>query len=169
MSSLSFSPDGRFLASGGMDGTIQLWELTTNQQIGSALPGHGAPVSWLAFSAQGGLVSIGIDGSVRWWSAVGPPQDAGPLVGPEPGAADEGAFSPDGRLLTLAGTTMQTWDPASRRQVGRPVRLSPSDAYAFAFSPDGRSLATSSAAGTLQLVVRPPACRSTSWSATAAG
>jgi WD40 repeat protein/serine/threonine protein kinase len=65
---LTYSPDGKTLASAENDGTIRLWS-TTTRQCALELKGH-AIASKLAFSPDGTLLaSRGADGDVRLWPA----------------------------------------------------------------------------------------------------
>ncbi|HEY6510071.1 MAG TPA: hypothetical protein VIY56_18740, partial [Vicinamibacterales bacterium] len=62
---LAFSPDSRFLVTGGQDRTARVWDLT-GQEL--AFIRHDAPLVAVAFSADGGaVVTAAEDRSVRTW------------------------------------------------------------------------------------------------------
>ncbi len=65
---VAISPDGKTLATGGLDGTIRLWEVETGKFI-KCLLGHNSYVFRLAWSPDGNtLASAGAyDGSVGLW------------------------------------------------------------------------------------------------------
>jgi WD40 repeat protein len=66
---LTFSPDGRWLASGSSDRTIRVWDLSTGRTI-CTLEGHTDDVWSLSFSPDGKhLASASQDGAVRIWDA----------------------------------------------------------------------------------------------------
>jgi WD40 repeat protein len=69
VTSVAFSPNDKLLASGGLDGTVRVWNPATGQPIGAPLrasTGSGAPS--VAFSPDGKLLaSAGFDGTVRLW------------------------------------------------------------------------------------------------------
>ncbi|MFJ8536553.1 WD40 repeat domain-containing protein, partial [Streptomyces sp. NPDC093591] len=50
ITALAFSPDGSTLAVGGDAGTVQLWDIATQQPLGPSLPTPGESVDTLAFS-----------------------------------------------------------------------------------------------------------------------
>jgi WD40 repeat protein len=65
------SPGGSTLAVGNNDGTIQLWNISTGQQIGITITTGDGPIRSLAFSPDGNtLASDGADGTVRLWSTA---------------------------------------------------------------------------------------------------
>ena len=64
---LVFSPDGTILVNGLNNGAIQLWNVTTGDQI-AALDGHTQKVETLNFSPDGKtLVSTAMDGTILLW------------------------------------------------------------------------------------------------------
>jgi WD40 repeat protein len=71
VSSMAFSPDGRLLASGGMDSIVRLWDSATSQPVGLPLLGPSQGVSSLAFSPDGTrLVAVDGGGSIYVWDMV---------------------------------------------------------------------------------------------------
>ncbi|MFN6497222.1 MAG: caspase family protein [Nostoc sp. DedQUE01] len=65
--SISFSPDGQTIVSGGGDSTVRLWDLQGNP-IGEPLRGHKGDVLSVVFSPNGEMiVSAGSDKTIRLW------------------------------------------------------------------------------------------------------
>jgi WD40 repeat protein len=66
---LAYSPDGRRIASGGLDKTVIVWDLQTGKET-LTFRGHTAVVNSLAFSPDGlRLASCSDDGTLRIWDA----------------------------------------------------------------------------------------------------
>jgi hypothetical protein len=62
-----FSPDGRFIATRGVDRWAYLWELSTRRLVGT-FKGHRQQLFGLAFSPEGRLLATGsTDGTVKLW------------------------------------------------------------------------------------------------------
>jgi WD domain, G-beta repeat len=71
--SVTFSPDGKTLASGFSDKSVRLWNVATGAEM-RKLEGHTAIVIYVAFSPDGKtLASSSEDGSIRFWTAAGDP------------------------------------------------------------------------------------------------
>ena len=55
---VTFSPDGQLVASGGLDRTINLWEVKTGTYV-QTISNHSGPISSLAFSPDGQVLASG--------------------------------------------------------------------------------------------------------------
>jgi WD40 repeat protein len=157
VTSVAVSPDGTWLASGSLDGTIGIWDAATGRRR-STLTGHGGGVVALAVSPDGTwLASTDGTTTVYLWDLI-----TGKVRTSFDAARSEGdrlrwvttlAASPDSTWLAtanLAGTAGQ-WDSATglpRTPHAGGWRATSS----VAISPDGRWLATASGTGPRQYV-----------------
>jgi WD40 repeat protein len=165
LTGITFSPDGRQIASIGIDGTIRLWDVATGQPIRTLRrPGewlcatayfivHRA-AEWLydvAYDPKGELLaSGGMDREVTLWN-VASGQEVQKLRGHQ-GDVRSVAFSPDGSRVATGSDdgTARVWNVATGQVLlsleghGDAVRQ-------VAFSPDGARIASCSADKTLRL------------------
>jgi WD40 repeat protein len=70
VSSLIFSPNAQYIASGSEDKTVRVWDAQTGSAIHEPLQGHQHPVTSMAYSPDGCcIVSASKDHVIRVWNA----------------------------------------------------------------------------------------------------
>ncbi|HET9298439.1 MAG TPA: WD40 repeat domain-containing protein [Candidatus Polarisedimenticolaceae bacterium] len=140
--SLDFSPDGRFLVSGSVDGTARIWKVDDGSLFHSLQ--HPVGVTAVAFGPDGQTLATGsYDGPIRLWDLTDG-RLSRELKGHQ-GTVWSLAFHPSGHLLASGGndTTVRLWRVTDGASV-RSIQAHRLIVWSVAFSPDGEHLASGS-------------------------
>ena len=147
---MSFSPDGKILATGNWDHTIVLWDVDTKQQIAAFTELRNKVknnVYTVSFSADGKILASGHgDGTVYLWNVLTRQQEAVFTGHTDPVRGL--SFSPTDNKILASGDMreLRLWDVVSGQ-----YKTIWNDVLTVNFSPDGRILASGHGDGTVQL------------------
>jgi len=145
----AFSPDGARIATASKDRTARLWDATTLKPVGEPMR-HEYPVDHVVFNSTGTRIVTDCDEAdllQLWDAATGAP--VGEAMPHKPNYA--WGLSPDGKLLTtIEDRTLHTWDSATGKSLGKPLRL-PLEVQDIAVSPDRKRAVTFSDGGKAQV------------------
>mgnify|MGYP005839066161 CR=1 FL=1 len=152
---VSFSPDGKMIASVSRDKTIKLWN--SDGSLFTTLTGHEKGVSSVSFSPDGKTIASGSwDGTIKLWSKDGTYLDTLEDRENEDEENKNGinsvSFSPDGQTIASS-----SWDKAIRlwSKDGRLLQTlkeaHSEDIRSVSFSPDGETIASASGDKTVKL------------------
>ncbi len=151
---LTFSRDGKTLASAGLDRSVRLWEVATGKAMHS-WPGHQHHLGSLAYLPDGRtLVSHASDHTVRLWDA-GTGKELRRFTLPRPSPSEPRDFgypggdrhlqtlavSPDGKIVAVCdpGQGLYLWETATGKER---CLLKGQAVCCVAFAPDGGTLAS---------------------------
>lgn len=148
VSTLAWSPNGQWIASGGGDCTVQVWNVATGETH-SVYHGHTNYVQAVAWSPDGQYIASGSDDcTVKVWNI-----STGNLIftySEHSNKVKAITWSPDGERIASASLdrTVQIWSPLKRRRLFTYSGHS-SGVNGVAWSPDDKSIASASSDKTI--------------------
>ena len=153
VNAVNFSPDGKYLASGGWDRSVKVWDVAARRS--RTLGNHVMYIVAVAYAPDGtALVSVAGDqtrGEVKMWEAA----TGAVRWGTDKGlaGANDVAVSPDGKLVAVAAggaRVAKILSAATGRELGELVGHE-GQVLSVKFSPDGKTIATGGSDGTVRL------------------
>ena len=155
ISSVTFSPDGKTLASAGYD-KLYLWDVEMGARK-TSITGHTSGVNAIVFSPDGKTLASGCREHILLWDFTTGTHEATLFVGDWTNNGSL-AFSPDGNTLASEdGSQVHLWDVNNRTHRATIIRYGATGGTytgrfaAIAFSPDGRFLASSESGNTVDV------------------
>jgi WD40 repeat protein len=134
---VTFSPDDRYVLTGGFDNIARLWDIQTGQEV-RAITGHTGAVVGVAFSPDGRyILTSSHDQTARLWE-LNNGREVRRFPCNDLDILNKIAFSPDGKYVFMPGgdITTQLWEVETGQLLGR------FNGDHVAFSPDGRYFLT---------------------------
>ena len=152
--SAAFSPDGKWIVSGGGDNLVKVWDASNGEEV-MTLEGHEVRISSIDLSADGKrIVSGDYGGTIKVWDA-----DSGEELLTIHAILGEGeyvrsvAISPDGKRI-IAGRKskrVHEWDAATGEKL-RTFRMQDQSVLIVEYSPDGKQIAMGCGSGMIKIV-----------------
>ncbi|WP_026734397.1 eIF2A-related protein [Fischerella sp. PCC 9605] len=150
VNSVSFSPDGKTIATASVDGTARLWNL--NGELIKEFKKHQSSVNSVSFSPDGKTIATAsVDGTARLWNING---ELIKEFKKHDGSVNSVSFSPDGSTIATASLdgTARLWNLNGKlitefkghQSSANSVSFNDGKTISVSFSPDGKTIATAS-------------------------
>ncbi|CAJ0761903.1 6533_t:CDS:2 [Entrophospora sp. SA101] len=114
--SVSFSKDGQYVATGGMDGKIMVWKVENGQHV-ATLEGPNE-ITWLDWHPKGNVILAGTAESTIWMWQI-PSGNFMNLFAGHSASVTAGQFTPDGKKIVTGSedSSLIVWDPKNATSI----------------------------------------------------
>jgi WD40 repeat protein len=143
VNSIGWSPDGRFIVTGGSDSQIHVWNAATGRYL-RTLWAHAGPVNSVAFAPDADrVVTTGADRMAYVWT-IPSGKPLATLKG-DPQPLYSAAFSPNGRRIVTgdSGGVVRVWDWRAQKMLAA-IPAHADLVNAVSFSADGNRILSAS-------------------------
>jgi len=153
VSSLSLSPDGKYLVTGGSDRAIKVWEIATGKELITLSGAHKGYINRVEFSPDGKqIVSCDGSGEIKVWDAADV-NEAITSVRHGNNWMHSVSFSPDGKQIVSVmydDRMIKVWDVETGSEIFTFSGHKGGVSYA-AFSPNGKHIVSTGKDGIIKI------------------
>jgi|GEM_PF-2014232 len=155
---MDFSPNGGYLATGGWENVVQIWDLAWNDVCKTGY-GHSASIRSVKFAPNGKYLASGSEDTfIRIWNPLS--AECLKIISAHEDVITGIDFSPDGRLLASVSfdKTVRLWDTYSWQLI-RTIPGHKAGILSVAFTNDGKYLISGDDRGIIKIwAVEPISC-----------
>ncbi len=142
VNSVSWSLDGKYIASGCTDKTVKIWDIASNREV-HTLSGHSISVTSVSWSSDGKHIASGIWDAIIIWDASKGREVS--TLSEHSNGVNSVSWSPNGKYIASGNwdATIKIWDIASGKGVYTRSEHS-HRVNSVSWSPDGKYIVSGS-------------------------